>query len=240
MGSQPTPYAQGGPHSGYGHQDQYGKPPVYGMQAQVPHSQPYGQPRPNQPTEVPYQGAAAQPYGQNMPSQQSYPYGSSAPMQQTYPPYGGTADGYGHTQAPAPAASAYPPQSGAPVTGYGQPGVQQPSPYPQAAPAGGYGSYPTAQTGYAEQQPAANNPTAYGYQGGPTDPAYGAAPASAAYPAAAASQSGYAQPAPAQSTYDQSGYGNVGATATAYGKSASPQPTAYQQYDSSQMYGAHR
>lgn len=237
MGSQPAPYAQGGPHSGYGHQDQYGKPPVYGMQAQIPHSQPYGQPRPNQPTEVPYQGSA-QPYGQNMPSQQSYPYGSSAPMQQTYPPYGGTTDGYGHTPAPAPSASAYPPQSGQPATGYSQPGVQQPSPYPQAAPTGGYGSYPTAQTGYAEQQPAANNTTAYGYQA--TDPAYGAAQASAAYPATAASQSGYAQPAPAQPTYDQSSYGNVGAAAAAYGKSASPQPTAYQQYDSSQMYGAHR
>ncbi|KAH6795346.1 hypothetical protein C2S51_036332 [Perilla frutescens var. frutescens] len=237
MGSQPTPYAQGGAHSGYGHQDQYGKPPMYGMQAQAPHSQPYGQPRPNQPGEVPYQGpgSATQSYGQSMPPQQSYPYGSSAPMQQTYPPYGGTTDGYGHTTATA-SASAYP-QGGQPVAGYGQPGAQQPPAYPQAAPAGGYGSYPTAQPGYAEQ-PAANT-AAYGYQG-TTDPAYGAAQAPATYPAAAAGQTSYAQPAQTQPAYDQSGgYGNVPAAA-GYGKSASPQ-AAYPQYDTSQMYGgAHR
>ncbi|KAL1533934.1 far upstream element-binding protein 2-like [Salvia divinorum] len=232
MNSQPTPYAPGGAHSGYGNQDQYGKPPMYG---QAPHSQPYSQPRPNQPGEVPYQGpgSATQPYGQNMPSQQSYPYGSNVPMQQSYPPYGGTTDGYGHPPAAA-SASAYPPQGGQP--GYGQPGAQQPPAYSQTAPAAtGYSSYPTAQPGYAEQ-PAANN-TTYGYQG-PTDPAYGAAaPATAAYPATATGQSGYAQTQP---TYDQSGgYGNVPPAAAAYGKSASPQ-AAYQQYDSSQMYGAHR
>lgn len=240
MGSQPAPYAQGGAHSGYGGpQDQYGKPPMYGMQAQAPHSQPYGQPRPNQPGEVPYQGpsSATQSYGQNMPPpQQSYPYGSSAPMQQSYPPYGGTTDGYGHTPAAA-SASAYPQGGQQPVAGYGQPGAQQPATYPQTVPAGGYGSYPAAQPGYPEQ-PAANN-TTYGYQG-PTDPsAYGAAQAQSAYPATAAGQSGYAQPAQTQPTYEQSaGYGNVPAAA-GYGKSASPQ-SAYPQYDSSQMYGAHR
>ncbi|XP_047979156.1 far upstream element-binding protein 2 isoform X1 [Salvia hispanica] len=234
MSSQPTPYAQGGAHSGYGHQDQYNKPPMYGVQPQAPHSESYGQPRPNQPGEAPYQGpgSATQTYGQNMPSQQSYPYVSSAPMQQSYPSYGGTTDGYGHTPTAA-SASAYPPQGGQP--GYGQPGAQQPPAYSQAAPvAGGYGSYPTAQPGYAEQ-PAANN-TAYGYQGS-TDPAYGATQATAAYPATAAAQSGYAQTQP---TYDQSGgYGNVPTAAATYGKSASPK-AAYQQYDSSQMYGAHR
>ncbi|KAL1542763.1 hypothetical protein AAHA92_19809 [Salvia divinorum] len=234
MGSQPTPYAQGGAHSGYGHQDQYSKPPMYSMQSQAPHSEPYGQPRPNQPGEAPYQGpgSATQPYGQNMPPQQSYPYGSSAPMQQSYPSYGGTTDGYGHTPTTA-SASAYPPQGGQP--GYGQPGAQQPPAYSQAAPvAAGYNSYPAAQPGYAEQ-PAANN-TTYGYQG-PTDPAYGATQVTPAYPATAAAQPGYAQTQP---TYDQSGgYGNAPAAAAAYGKSASPK-AAYQQYDSSQMYGAHR
>ncbi|KAL0351262.1 UNVERIFIED_CONTAM: Far upstream element-binding protein 3 [Sesamum calycinum] len=214
MGSQPTPYAQGGTHSGYGPQDQYGKPPMYGMQPQVPHSQPYGQPRPNQPGEVPYQGpgSSAQSYGQNMPPQQSYPYASSGPMQQSYPLYGSapTTDGYGHTPATA-SASGYPPQGGQPVAGYAQPG-------------------------YAEQ-PAANNAT-YGYQG-PADPAYGAAQGPAAYPATAAGQTGYAQPSQTQPGYDQSGgYGNVPAPA-GYGKSVSPQ-AAYAQYDSSQMYGAHR
>ncbi|KAL8485790.1 hypothetical protein ACS0TY_027900 [Phlomoides rotata] len=240
MGSQPTPYGQGGPHSGYGPQDQYGKPPMYGMQAQAPHSQPYAQPRPNQPVDVPYQGptgSAPQSYPQNMP-QQSYPYASSAPMQQSYPPYGSTTDGYGHTTATAPA-SAYHPQGGQPVTGYGQPGAQQQPAYPQAGAAGGYGGYPAAQAGYAEQ-PAGGNAT-YGYQG-PTDPAYGTAQgaATAAYPATGTGQMGYAQPSQAQPTYDQSGgYGNV-AAGGAYGKSASPQPAAYPQYDSSQMYGAHR
>ncbi|KAL0456290.1 UNVERIFIED_CONTAM: Far upstream element-binding protein 2 [Sesamum latifolium] len=238
MGSQPTPYAQGGTHSGYGPQDQYGKPPMYGIQPQVPHSQPYGQPRPNQPGEVPYQGpgSSAQSYGQNLPPQQSYPYASSGPMQQSYPLYGSapTTDGYGHTPATA-SASGYPPQGGQPVAGYGQPGAQQPPTYPQTGPAGGYGSYPTAQPGYAEQ-PATSSAT-YGYQG-PADPAYGAAQVPAAYPATAG-QSGYAQPSQTQPGYDQSGgYGNVPAPA-GYGKSVSPQ-AAYAQYDSSQIYGAHR
>ncbi|KAK6116732.1 hypothetical protein DH2020_049552 [Rehmannia glutinosa] len=244
-GSQPTPYAQGGgTHSGYGPQDQYNKPPMYGMQPQVPpHSQPYGQPRPNQAGEAPYQGppaSSAQSYGQNMPPQQSYPYASSGPMQQNYPPYGSvpTTDGYGHTPATSASASGYlPPQGGQPVAGYGQ---QQPSAYPQAGPTGGYGSYPTSQPGYAEQ-PAVNNAT-YGYQA-PADPAsYGAAQAPAAY-------SGYSQPSQTQHSYDQSGgygnvpasggYGNVPASA-GYGKSASPSAYPPPQYDSSQMYGAHR
>ncbi|KAK4391324.1 Far upstream element-binding protein 2 [Sesamum angolense] len=195
-------------------------------------------PRPNQPGEVPYQGpgSSTQSYGQNMPPQQSYPYASSGPMQQSYPLYGSapTTDGYGHTPATA-SASGYPPQGGQPVAGYGQPGAQQPT-YPQTGPAGGYGSYPTAQPGYAEQ-PAASNAT-YGYQG-PADPAYGAAQGRAAYPATAAGQTGYAQPSQTQPGYDQSGgYGNVPAPA-GYGKSVSPQ-AAYAQYDSSQMYGAHR
>ncbi|KAI3464275.1 hypothetical protein Pfo_020938 [Paulownia fortunei] len=239
MGSQPTPYSQGGTNLGYGLQDQYGKPPMYGMQQQVPHSQPYGQPRPNQPGEVPYQGpsSSAQSYGQNMPPQQPYPYATSGSMQQSYPAYGSvpTTDGYGHTPATA-SASGYLHQGGQPVAGYGQPGAQQPAAYPQAGPAGGYGSYPTAQPGYAEQ-PAANNAT-YGYQG-PADSAYGAAQGPAAYPAAAVGQSSYAQPSQTQPSYDQSGgYGNVPAPA-GYGKSMSPQ-SAYPQYDSSQMYGAHR
>ncbi|PIN22352.1 K-homology type RNA binding protein [Handroanthus impetiginosus] len=240
MGSQPTPYAQGGTHMGYGPPDQYSKPPMYGMQPQAPHSQPYGQPRPSQPVEVPYQGSgpSAQPYGQSMPAQQSYPYASSGPMQQSYAPYGSapTSDGYGHNPATAPA-SGYAPQGGQPVAGYSQPGAQQPPAYPQAGPAGGYSSYPTAQPGYAEQAAASN--ATYGYQA-PADPTYGGTQGAAAYPAAAAGQSGYAQPAQTQPGYDQSGgYGNVAAQA-GYGKSVSPQPTAYPQYDSSQMYGAHR
>ncbi|KAL9173556.1 hypothetical protein ABFS82_03G122800 [Erythranthe guttata] len=235
MGSQPNPYAQGGggggTHSGYGGpQDQYGKPPqaMYNnMQPQVPHSQPYGQPRPSQPGEVPYQGpvsAAAQSYGHNMPPQQPYPYASSG-----YPSsYGSapTSDGYNHNTPAATAASAsgYPPHQA--VAGYGS---QQPSAYPQPGPTAGYGSYPaSAQPGYAEQ-PAASNAT-YGYGAPAADPTYGAP---------AAVQSGYAQTQP---SYDQSaGYGNVppAAAPAAYGKSTSPQ-SAYPQYDSSQMYGAHR
>ncbi|KAG8378537.1 hypothetical protein BUALT_Bualt08G0147300 [Buddleja alternifolia] len=240
MGSHSTPYAQGGTHSGYNPQDQYGKPPMYGMQPQVPHSQPYGQPRPNQPAEVPYQGpvSSAQPYGQNMPPQQTYPYPSSGPVQQSYPAYGSapSTDGYSHTPAPT-SASGYPPQGGQPVAGYNQPVPQQPAAYPQAGPAGGYGSYPTTQPGYTEQ-PAANTAT-YGYQG-TADPAYGGAQGPApTYPTAVAGQAGYAQPTQTQPTYDQSGgYANV-PTPAAYGKNPSPQ-AAYPQYDSTQMYGAHR
>ncbi|KAI3460717.1 hypothetical protein Pfo_017380 [Paulownia fortunei] len=222
MGSQPTTYAQGGTHSGYGPQDQF-KPPVYGMQPQASHSQSYSQAKPSQPGEVPYQGPISS-YGQNVVPQQLYPYASSGPMQQSYPPYGSVATTGGYSHAPATAsASGYPAQVGQPVAAYGQPGLQQPATYPHAGPAGGYGSYPTAQPVYPEQ-PAANN-AAYGYQA-PADPAYGGAQGpAAAYPAAAAVQSGYAQPGQAQPSYDQpGGYGNIPAQ-TGYG--------------SSQMYGAH-
>ncbi|XP_051139337.1 uncharacterized protein LOC127257086 isoform X2 [Andrographis paniculata] len=257
MGSQPAPYAHGAPH--YGPQDPYGnKPPLYGMppqpQVQAPHHQPYGQPRPNQPGEMPYQGqgSSAQVYGRNMASQQPYPpYASSGVMQQqqqqSYPSYGtalGTEAYGGHTAAAA--APGYGPQGGQPVVGYGQSATQQPPLYPQT---GGYGSYPPTQPGYAEQPTTADN-AGYGYQ---TDPAYGtaqAAAAAAAYPSAAPGQGGYAQSSQTQQqpTYEQqaASYGTVpggGAAPTGYGKSASPQPpvaaaaTAYPQYDSSQVYG---
>ncbi|KAL0359974.1 UNVERIFIED_CONTAM: Far upstream element-binding protein 2 [Sesamum radiatum] len=237
MGSQPTPYAQGGTHSGYGPQDQYGKPPMYGMQPQVPHSQPYGQPRPNQPGEVPYQGpgSSAQPYGQNMPLQQSYPYASSGPMQQSYPLYGSApaTDGYGHTPATA-SASGYPPQGGQPVAGYGQPGAQQPPAYPQTGPAGGYGSYPTAQHGYTEQ-PAT---TMLHMVSRSCRSSLRCSPRSCCLscdccwalvmPNHLKLSLAMISPAVMETYPHQLG-----------GKSVSPQ-AAYAQYDSSQMYGAHR
>ncbi|CAA0809836.1 KH domain-containing protein [Striga hermonthica] len=250
-GPQPTPYSQGGVQSGYGPPyDQHGKPPMYSMQQQppqVPHSQPYGQPRPNQPGEAPYQGtsSSAQPYGQNMPPQQPYPYPSSGPTQQTYPPpYGSapTSEGYGHPPATAQSGSGY----GQPIA-YGQAGPQQqqppPAAYSQAGPTGGYSSYPVPQPGgYAEQPaPAA---AGYGYQQVQPDPAtYGAPQGPAAgYPTTGVGQAGgYAQPAQAQAQaqaqtgYDQSGgYANVPAQVPA---GVSPQAGYAQQYDASQIYG---
>ncbi|CAA0837684.1 KH domain-containing protein [Striga hermonthica] len=237
----PTTYSQGGMKSGYGPpQDQYGKPHMHGMHQplQVPHSQPYSQPRPSQPGEGPYHGpvsSSAQPYGQNIPpSQQSYPYPSSGPTQQTYPPpYGSaaTSDGYGHPSTTAPAGSGY----GQPVA-YSQAGAQQQQPaaaaYPQAGPTGGYGSYQAPQlVGYAEQPPAAaatNNDAAaaagYGYHQGQPDPAAYGAPQgpTAGYPATGVGQAGYTQAAQAQP-----GYGNVPAQAPP-------------QYDATQMYGGNR
>ncbi|KZV50659.1 hypothetical protein F511_30972 [Dorcoceras hygrometricum] len=56
MGPQQTLYARGGTQSGYGPQDQYGKPPMYVMPPQGTHAQQYGQPRPSQPGVMPHQG----------------------------------------------------------------------------------------------------------------------------------------------------------------------------------------
>ncbi|XP_022875673.1 uncharacterized protein LOC111394130 [Olea europaea var. sylvestris] len=202
-GSQPTAYAQSGTYSGYGSQDQYGKPPMYDVQPQVHHSQSYGQPRPNQLGEVSYQGPAApsQAYGQTVPPQQPYPYVSTGPVQHSYAPYGSVppADGYSHPPSTTASGSGYPVQGGQPVAGYGQPGGQQTPAYIQAGPTGGYGSYPSTQPGHNEQ-PAANT-TAYGYQG-QIDPAYGSAQGPAGYGAPATGQSVYTQPAPAQAGYN--------------------------------------
>ncbi|KAJ4843911.1 hypothetical protein Tsubulata_034437 [Turnera subulata] len=238
--SQPV-YPQAGNQPGYGAPQQYGKQPSYGMPTQGPPQQTYGPPRPAQPGDIPYQGAAqsSQPYGANVPSQQQqYPYASSGQMQQSYPPYGSASTTDGYSQAP-PASGAGYPQQAPTVQAYAQTGGQQAAGYAQG-PAGGYGSYPTSQ-GYPDQQ-AANN-TGYGYQA-PQDPAYGSG-AGTGYPAPAGQQ-GYAQPAPAQPTYDQSAtqsgaYAAPPASAPAAygGKTVSPQP-GYAQYDSTQMYAAPR
>ncbi|CAL5358549.1 unnamed protein product [Camellia sinensis] len=231
-GSQSGPYPQGSTHPGYAPpQDQYGKPASYGVPPQHgPPSQSYGQPRASQPGDIPYQGST-QPYGQNAVPQQTYPYASSMPMQQQqiYHPYGSASatDGYNQPLPATGSAPVYPQQGGQPVSGYGQqggPGSAQVVP----------GSYPSSQPGYTEQ-PAQNN-VGYGYQGG-ADPSYGSAPPGSAYGAPPAGQAGYAQPAPTQPGYDQSiphsgGYGNLPG-------GGAPQP-GHPQYDSNQMYGAHR
>ncbi|CAL5439020.1 unnamed protein product [Camellia sinensis] len=233
-GSQSGPYPQGITHPGYAPpQDQYGKPASYGVPPQHgPPSQSYGQPRASQPGDIPYQGST-QPYGQNAVPQQTYPYASSMPMQQQqqqiYHPYGSASatDGYNQPLPATGSAPVYPQQGGQPVSGYGQqggPGSAQVVP----------GSYPSSQPGYTEQ-PAQNN-VGYGYQGG-ADPSYGSAPPGSAYGAPPAGQAGYAQPAPTQPGYDQSiphsgGYGNLPG-------GGAPQP-GHPQYDSTQMYGAHR
>ncbi|KAL3845706.1 hypothetical protein ACJIZ3_003109 [Penstemon smallii] len=193
MGSQQTPYAQGA-------QNQYSKPPTYGMQPQAaPHAQPYVQPRPSQPGEVPYQGpvSSTPSYGQSVPpQQQSYPYGSSGQMQQAYPPpYG--------PPAAAPPASGY----AQPVVGYNNQPVAPT--YPQAA-AGGYGSYPPPPV-----QPAANN-AAYGYQGQADPAAYGATAQVPAGTYPAGQQTGYAQPTQTQPSYDQSAYPQYDSTGQMY------------------------
>ncbi|MED6185198.1 hypothetical protein PIB30_054702 [Stylosanthes scabra] len=238
MNNQPT-YPQAGAQPGYGAPQQYGKPPLYGM---PPQGQPqsYGHPRAAQPGDMPYQGSApTQSYGSNMPTQQPYPYASSGPAQASYPTYGSApaADNYSH---PPPASGpVYAPPTGQP--GYGQPVSQPAASYAQVAPSG-YGSYPSAQQAYPEQQ-APNTNAAYGYQA-PQDPAY-ASGAATTYSAAPSGQPGYVQPAPTQTSYEQSnpqsaGYAAVQASApAAYGKTLSPQPT-YPQYDSTQVYGAPR
>ncbi|XP_009800789.1 uncharacterized protein [Nicotiana sylvestris] len=253
--SQPTSYPQSAAHPSYGTHEQYGKPPSYGMHPQASHSQPYSHPRANQPGEVPYQQGPApstQGYGASMPQQQQqqqqYPYASSGQMQQTYPAYGSTvtADGYNHPQAAPASGPGYPQQvsSAASGTGYGQPVPQQPPAYAQAAPAGGYSSYPS-QPAYTEQQATGSA----GYYQAPVDQTYSGAQASTTYSAPYTGQQAYAQPAtvpaaaPAQPGYDQSmaqsgGYATVPAAA-GYVKSVSPQP-GYAQYDANQMYGAPR
>lgn len=250
--SQQTGYPlAGGTHPGYGAPDQYGRPTSYGIHPQAPHGQSYGQPRPPQPGEMSYQAPATQAYGSNVPTQQSYPYASSGTVQQSYPPYGSAppTDGYSHPQPASGSAPGYPQQGGPAVSGYGQTGVQQqPSTYTTGALTTGYGSYP-AQPGYADQPAVAT--AGYGYQAS-ADASYAAAGAAATTyggVAPTAPQSGYVQPAPAQTGYEQSntqsaGYGATAPTQvpapTAYGKSSSPQPGGYPQYDSSQMYGAPR
>ncbi|KAI4332427.1 hypothetical protein L6164_017336 [Bauhinia variegata] len=235
VSSQPT-YQHAGAQPGFA-QQQYGKPPVYGMPSQGQPPQSYGPPRATQPGDMQSQGYA-QSYGANVPSQQPYPYASSGPTQ-GYPPYGSapTADSYNHPPA---SGQVYGQPGGQP--GYAPPAAQQQPGYGQVAPTGGYGSYASSQQAYTEQ-PAANN-ASYGYQV-PQDPNYSGGPA-AAYTAASTAQASYVQPAPAQTGYDQSnpqsaGYGAVQASApAAYGKTLSPQPAAYPQYDSTQVYAAPR
>ncbi|KAJ6744692.1 P-ELEMENT SOMATIC INHIBITOR ISOFORM C [Salix purpurea] len=249
-GSSQPAYPQAGNQPGYGAQQQYGKQPSFGMPSQGPPPQSYGPPRPGQPGDMSYQGPmqSNQPYGPNAPPplQQQYPYASSGPMQQTYPPYGSGSGSDGYNQAQTASVAGYPQQGGQPAPTSGQPGGQATAGYGQVPAGGGYGSYPSSQQGYPEQQ-AANN-AGYGYQGA-QDPAYGSAPAYVA----PATQQGYAQPAPTQPSYDQSvpqsaGYGAAPAAAPAtapaaapagYGKTVSPQP-GYPQYDSTQVYAAPR
>ncbi|KAH0777823.1 hypothetical protein KY290_009234 [Solanum tuberosum] len=247
--SQPTSYPQSGAHPSYGTHEQYGKPPSYGMHPQA--SQPYSHPRANQPGDVPYQGPvpSTQGYGASMLHQQQYP--SIGQVQQTYPTYGSStaADGYNHPQGAPASGPGYPQQSAQPIPGYGQPVPQQPLTYAQAAPVGGYSSYPSQPT-YTEQQ--ATNNAGYGYQG-PVDQTYSGAQASTTYSAPFSGLQAYAQPAPvpssapAQPGYDQSmtqpggGYAPVPAAAAGgYVKSVSPQPGYAPQYDANQMYGAPR
>lgn len=243
VNTQPT-YPQAGAQPNYPAQQQYGKPPLYGMPSQGQPPQSYGHPRAAQPVDMPYQGSTpAQQYGTNIPTQQPYPYAS----QTAYPSYGSapapTADGYSH---PPPASVPSYTQPGV-QTGYGQPAAQPAASYAQVGHTG-YGSYPTSQPTYPEQ-PAPNN-AVYGYQA-PQDPAsYSSGGAPAAYNAAQPSgQPGYVQPAPTQTGYEQTNaqsaaaaaYAAVPASApAAYGKTLSPQPAAYPQYDATQVYGAPR
>ncbi|TKY71076.1 Far upstream element-binding protein 3 [Spatholobus suberectus] len=240
VNSQST-YPQAGAQPNYPAPQQYGKPPLYGMPSQGQPPQSYGHPRATQPGDMPYQGSTpAQSYGTNMPTQQPYPYALSGPSQAAYPSYGSApaADGYSHP----------PPASGPPYTqpggqpSYGQPAAQHAASYVQVAPTG-YGSYPSSQQSYAEQ-PAPTN-AVYGYQA-PQDPGYGSGAAPAYSTAQPSGQPGYVQPTPTQTGYEQSntqsaGYAAVPASApAAYGKTLSPQPAAYPQYDSTQVYGAPR
>ncbi|KAJ4952899.1 hypothetical protein NE237_029731 [Protea cynaroides] len=239
--SQPGVFPQqAGTQPGYAQQP-YSKPPPYGMPSQGPPPQSYGQSRPNQPGEVPYQGPmqSTHSYGPNVPPQQSYPYASSGPAQQAYLYGSGPIANDGYNQPPTSTASTpgYG-QPGGPVPGYGQPGGQ--TGYAQSGPSGGYGPYNSSQPGYNEL-PAPTNAN-YGYQG-PSEAVYSNAPGPT-YGAPPAGQVGYAQPASNQPSYDQSmpqpgSYGGVlGNAPVGYGKSLSPQP-GYAQYDSTQIYGAH-
>ncbi|KAG8472671.1 hypothetical protein CXB51_034551 [Gossypium anomalum] len=234
-GSAQPGYAQPGPQPGYAPQQQYGKPPSYGMQSQGP--QTYGPPA-NQPGEVAYQGPTAQSYGSNVPPQQQYAYASSGPTQQSYPPYGSAPPSDGYSQPPAVGGQAYPQPGSQPVPGY-----SQPTAYAQASSAAGYGQYPPSQQGYSEQTQAPNN-AGYGYQGA-QDSGYGGAPAATYGAPPAGGQATYAQTTAAQPTYDQSvpqsgSYAAAPGSAPAgYGKTVSPQP-GYAQYDSTQMYAAPR
>ncbi|OMO79071.1 hypothetical protein COLO4_24569 [Corchorus olitorius] len=236
-GSSQPGYAQSGPQPGYAPQQQYGKPPSYGMQSQGP--QTYGPPANQQ--EAPYQGPTAQSYG-NAPPQQQYPYPSSGPMQQSYPPYGSAPPSDGYSQPPPVTGQAYPQQGSQTVPSYSQPSAQQATAYAPASSAASYGQYPTTQQGYSEQ-PAQNN-AGYGYQGA-QDPGYAAGPGTT-YAAPPSGQATYTQSTAAQPTYDQSvpqsgGYAAAPGSApvAAYGKTVSPQP-GYTQYDSTQMYAAPR
>ncbi|PON71387.1 Polyribonucleotide nucleotidyltransferase [Trema orientale] len=239
-GSSQQVYPHGGAPTGYGQQQQYGKP-SYGVPSQGPPPQSYGPPRPSQPGEVPYQGSAqAQSYGQSVPPQQPYPCASSGQTQQAYPSYGSAPAADGYSQPQPASGSGYPQQGGQPVASYGQPGSQQSAAYTQVAPTAGYGQYPTSQQGYPEQS--APNSAGYGYQGH-QDPGYGTAAPASAYGAPTTAQAGYAaQPAQTQQSYDQTvqqsgAYGVQPSTSVGYGKTVSPQP-GYAQYDSSQMYAA--
>lgn len=236
---QQQPYAGQGyapQQGGYAPQQQYNRPPPYGMPSQGAPPQGYAPPVASQPAaDTPYQAPASapQPYGQNMPPQQQYPqapYGS-APVAN---------DGYSQ---PQPAAAGYVQQAGQPVPAYGQ----QATGYAQTAGSTtGYGQYPTtAQASYNDQAAAAASAATYGYQGQVDPSAYAAAAGQQAYSAApAVAQQGYAQPAPTQPAYDQSavaaqsgGYASAPAGApVAYGKTLSPQPQpGYPQYDASQQ-----
>jgi far upstream element-binding protein len=234
--SQPGPMGGAGyAHPGYAPQDQqYGKAPY----AQQHYGGPPRGPQPGDNMPYPTGPVTVQP------TQQQYTQNAAPPpqSQQTYPqaypqPY--VSDGYNINQqqqqlqpvATGPAAPVYPQQG--PVSGYGQ--QQAFAGYAQAGPTGGYGSYPT---GYTEQPAAQNTAAVAGYGGyqGSVDPA--AAYASAPPPTG---QAVYAQPTPTQppTGYDHSGsYGTAPAT---YGKSASPQPGGYPQYDATgQVIGTHR
>ncbi|CAL1363886.1 unnamed protein product [Linum trigynum] len=223
-GHQP-PYPQPPPpHQGYGHgydepkyghaNSQPGYPGYPAHHQQYSKQQPQAYPMQAQGQPQPY-SQPSQAYGQGAATaQQQYPYQSG------YPPYGSATDGY--SQAPA------------------QPSAQPVPAYGQAAPAA-YGSYQSSQ-GYPDQAATTQNTaaaTGYGYQA--QDPA----------------QQVYAQPvpatapAPAQPSYDQSvaqpgSYAAApvtasvpgGAAPVGYGKTVSPQPAGYGQYDSSQMYAA--
>ncbi|KAJ6762185.1 hypothetical protein OIU74_024801 [Salix koriyanagi] len=237
MGGPPSQAAPS--HQSYGHgYDEPKYPYVYGS------SQPAYPQAGNQPGYGAQQQYGKQPsFG--MPSQGPPPqsYGPPRPGQPGDMSYQGS-DGY--NQAQTASGAGYPQQGGQPVPTSGQPGGQAAAGYGQVPAGGGYGSYPSSQQGYPEQQ-AANN-AGYGYQGA-QDPAYGSAPAYVA----PATQQGYAQPTSTQPSYDQSvpqsaGYGAAPAAAPAtapaaapagYGKTVSPQP-GYPQYDSTQVYAAPR
>ncbi|GAV58424.1 KH_1 domain-containing protein [Cephalotus follicularis] len=240
-GGSQTVYQQAGAQPGYAPQQQYGKPPSYGVPPQGLPPQSYGF-RASQPGDAPYQApiSSAQSYGANVPPQQ-YPYASTGAIQQAYPPYGSASAADGYNQQPPASGPSYTQPGGQPASNYGQPVGHQAPGYGQVGPTGGYGAYPAAQQGYPEQ-PAANT-AGYGYQA-PQDPSYSSAPGSA-YGVPPTGQPNYGQPAPTQPNYDQSapqsgGYGTASVTAPVnYGKTVSPQP-AYPQYDSTQMYAAPR